>query len=186
MVPEFVGSPGSLNLPQSTPHTRQDLRNELGGNGNQSTRASWANHVRQPVRTGEPSLSHCITPSSSLFCSCITSVSSLFILLMMSQHCHFFRLLCLFPLVALVETLTFRSQTHTQVYTHTHTHHRNLCFSHSLVVNLSCLHWGVLRPNAHNEKYLLAKWKTGYGRSLSLNVCVCGEFPHQWPEVLLT
>lgn len=76
MVPEFVGSPGSLNLPQSTPLTRQDLRNELGGNGNQSTRASWANHVEQPGRTGEPSLSHCITPSSSLSCPCITSVSS--------------------------------------------------------------------------------------------------------------
>lgn len=47
--------------------TRQDQRNELGGNGNQSTRASSANHTQPPVKTAEPSLCHCITPSLSLF-----------------------------------------------------------------------------------------------------------------------
>ena len=100
--------PGSLNPPRPCvipSCSRQVRRNELGGNGNQSSRASSANHAQPPVKTAAPSLSHCVTPSLSLSSPCVTELSprrpllhSPVILLMPLQRCHFILLLFVVPL----------------------------------------------------------------------------------------
>lgn len=137
---EFVwDSRFTESAPVCIMHQTGGQRNEPGGNANQSTRASWANHGatsgrQQHHRSLTASLHHPLFRRAEVgpCCNRCASFSWLYSTVIP------FSLLWLFPISqSCFKLLTFSVSF--LLLTHTHTQKSNLCLNHSSVVNLSCL-----------------------------------------------